>query len=289
VFYVQWFIFIDVWEERKNTSPMNNKNSQSKETTNCITSGIKNESKKIECADIPKNWKRSCPMCRKEIYHTRKSVRDSSEKDGKLCFSCVAVRRNKTEGYTNPFSVMKFFRTGISNGMYGKAHKDIAKKKMKEKASGRWTLEWFTSRYGEEKGTELYNKKRKQSSVANIGNSRGLGYKHTEEQKTKFRIARQIHPAAFNLKGCYFIDEYNKSNGYNFIHALNGGERKFIGYSVDGYDAEKNVVFEYDERKHFDIEGNLRKKDIERMDRIKKHLGCRFIRYNEVTKTITEY
>lgn len=276
---------------------MNKENSPSKEKTDCITKKTENESNKTECADIKKLWKRSCPMCNKDIYHTRKSVRDSGESAGKLCFSCVAVRRNKTEGYVNPFSVIKFSRKGTRNGMYGKTHGDSSKEKMKQKATGRWTLKWFISRYGEAKGEELYNKKRNQSSVANIGNAHGLGYKHTEEQKTKFRILRQAHleksfgtcSTAYNIKGCKLMDEYNKSYGYNFIHALNGGERKFIGYWVDGYDAEKNVVFEYDERKHFDIHGNLKKRDMERMLRIKQHLGCKFIRYNEVTETITEY
>ena len=297
MFYVQWFIFIDIWEERKNTSQMNNKNSPNKKTTDCITNEIKKESSTTECEDTTQKWKRNCPMCNKEIYHTRKSSRNFAENSGKLCFSCVAIRRNKTDGYVNPFSIKKFSRVGKNNNMYGKQHGESAKSKMKEKAKDRWTLGWFTSRYGQEKGTDLYNKKRERSSVSSIGNSRGSGYKHTEEQKTKFRILRQSHleksfgtcSTSYNIKGCKFIDDYNKLHGYNFIHALNGGERKFIGYWVDGYDAEKNVVFEYDERKHFDIHGNLRKQDIERMDRIKKHLGCKFIRHNEVTNTITQY
>lgn len=276
---------------------MNNKNSQNRETIKPITNETKNGSNKIECEDMKQLWKRNCPMCNKEIYHTRKNSRNSSVRAKKLCFRCVAIKRNASETYINPFSIMKFPKKGMKNGMYKKKHTNEARTKMKEKANGRWTLPWFVSRYGKQRGMKLYDKKRKQSSIANMGNTCGLGYKHTEEQKIKFRIARQMHleksfgkcSTSYNPTGCKFIDDYNKLYGYNFIHAMNGGERKFVGYWVDGYDAEKNVVFEYDERKHFDINGKLKQRDVERMNRIKRHLECTFIRYNEMTREITKY
>lgn len=94
-----------------------------------------------------------------------------------------------------------------------------------------------------------------------------------------------------NLKACKYIDSYSKIHGYNFIHALNGGEFyiKELGYWVDGYDIEKNVVFEYDEKHHFTATGELKSKDVTRMDEIKNHLKCKLIRYNEKINTITIY
>jgi len=62
----------------------------------------------------------------------------------------------------------------------------------------------------------------------------------------------------------------------------------FCGYFVDGYDSDKNVVFEYDESAHY-FGGKLRQSDVDRMREIKNVLGCKFIRYNEKTETLTEY
>jgi|ERR1035437_7422494 hypothetical protein len=95
----------------------------------------------------------------------------------------------------------------------------------------------------------------------------------------------------FNIKACHFMDEYGKQNGYNFQHALNGKEYyvENLGYFVDGYDKERNIVFEYDELHHFNMFGVLKEKDIKRMDEIKNHLNCKIIRYNEKTKELKEY
>lgn len=48
---------------------------------------------------------------------------------------------------------------GEKNGMYGKHHSDEAKEKQKEKAKGRFSLEWYIDRHGKEQGTELYNER----------------------------------------------------------------------------------------------------------------------------------
>ena len=94
-----------------------------------------------------------------------------------------------------------------------------------------------------------------------------------------------------NPKGCRFIDIFSKINGYNFQHGANGGEVHFpeTGTWVDGYDKERNVVFEYDEKKHYYVDGTLKPKDILRMNDIKNYLGCKVIRYDETRDLIKEY
>lgn len=78
------------------------------------------------------------------------------------------------------------------------------------------------------------------------------------------------------------IDSFGKENGYNFQHALNGGEVQIPNtrYFVDGYDSEKNVVVEYDEHHHFDKNGNLKQKDVFRQNKIIEEINCMFIRIN---------
>lgn len=87
----------------------------------------------------------------------------------------------------------------------------------------------------------------------------------------------QIAPN-YNAKACKIIDEYGKKQKYNFQHAENGGEINILGYFLDGYDVKNNIAIEIDEPYHFDVYGNLRKKDIMRQNEIIKELNCKFIR-----------
>lgn len=115
-----------------------------------------------------------------------------------------------------------------------------------------------------------------------------IGKKHSIETKRKQRLSTltylkktkgQIIPR-YNTTAIKIIEEYGKQNGYNFKHAENGGEYyiKELGYFVDGYDKEKNVVLEIDEKNHFDNDGKLKEKDQIRQLEIEKLLKCKFIR-----------
>jgi hypothetical protein len=107
-------------------------------------------------------------------------------------------------------------------------------------------------------------------------NSRLHMIKRIEENKLN---GHQLCPF-FNPAACALLDEYGKQHGYNIKHAMNGGEHYFnkLGFWVDGYDIERNTVFEVDEKHHFDADGNLCKKDIERQQLIIEHTSCTFIR-----------
>ena len=88
----------------------------------------------------------------------------------------------------------------------------------------------------------------------------------------------QVFPN-YNKSSISFIENYGKNNGYNFKHAENGGEFyiKELGYWVDGYDENKNVVIEFDEKHH----DRQLSKDNKRQEEIINHLKCDFIRLNE--------
>lgn len=84
----------------------------------------------------------------------------------------------------------------------------------------------------------------------------------------------QVIPS-YNPIACKLIDEYGNANGYNFQHAMNGGEYhiKELGYFVDGYDKDKNIVLEYQEKRH----NYTTEKDLRRKKEIIEFLKCRFI------------
>ena len=115
----------------------------------------------------------------------------------------------------------------------------------------------------------------------------------SEEMKEKIRISTIKYienlpnyngtKARYSHKACEYINKLNKEKNWNLQHAENGGEYSICGYFVDGYDKERNIVFEYDESVHYlDKQNNLLKnKDIQRQQNIINKLHCEFWRYNE--------
>lgn len=122
--------------------------------------------------------------------------------------------------------------------------------------------------------------------------------KHTEDSKTKIRIStinylkenKNFQGPRYSKRACKFIDKLNEQMHWNLQHAQNGGEFEIDGYFVDGYDKDLNIVFEYDEKKHYiDVINNiLKEKDIERQNYIISKLNCKFYRYNEKLKYLYE-
>ena len=86
----------------------------------------------------------------------------------------------------------------------------------------------------------------------------------------------------YNQKACEFIDKLNKEREWNFQHGMNGGEVELYGYFVDGYDKERNIIFEYDEPHHYQIRGGLKNKDLIRQKTLINEIKPKlFIRYDE--------
>jgi hypothetical protein len=99
-------------------------------------------------------------------------------------------------------------------------------------------------------------------------------------------------PCRYNKKSINYFDMLSKQMGWNLQHAENSGEfYTGIGYFVDAYDKDLNIVVEYDEPAHYiDVYNNiLKEKDIYRMNLIIKHLNCEFYRYNEKTEQLIKY
>lgn len=125
----------------------------------------------------------------------------------------------------------------------------------------------------------------KKNEAISIANSKRI---EKPESNRKRRLARLAHIEsqkgqvipAYNPKSIPIIETYGKLNGYNFQHAENGGEFRVpnLGYFLDGYDPITNVAIEIDEGHHFDSNGSLSQKDIQRQKEIEESLGCKFIR-----------
>jgi hypothetical protein len=95
------------------------------------------------------------------------------------------------------------------------------------------------------------------------------------------RVIRQGTAVGYNPNSIPILEEFARENEYTIQHAENGGEFQIPGttFFVDGYDKEKNVVIEYDEKYH--LKEEQVEKDKKRQRIIGSILKCKFIRLME--------
>jgi len=110
--------------------------------------------------------------------------------------------------------------------------------------------------------------------------TKNIRLKTLERIKNNLKNGYQIIPN-FNPKACEIFDKISEKKNIKIQHAMNGGEYyiKKLGYWVDGYDKENNVVYEFDEKYH---DSEIQKeKDLVREQEIINLLKCKFIRIKE--------
>ena len=76
---------------------------------------------------------------------------------------------------------MKIINCGESNGMFGKKHKDSTIKEMKQKSIGRFTLDWFITKYGTKEGLIEFKKRNE------VLRNRKINYSHDNGMTGKKR------------------------------------------------------------------------------------------------------
>jgi hypothetical protein len=166
-------------------------------------------------------------------------------------------------------------------GMKLKPHTAETKLKIAQKLKGRPVSDNVKQKLS------VANKGRKHTDATKLKISKSnTGKSPSKVARTKMRVSAinrmkrlwgQVTPN-YNPVACKIIDEYGAKHGYNFQHAENGGEFyiKELGYWVDGYDREKNVVIEIDEPHH--LRTMQMERDKKRQEEIIQLLQCQFIR-----------
>jgi len=130
--------------------------------------------------------------------------------------------------------------------------------------------------------------------------SNGLkGRVQSPETRRKMRLSKINHiikrngsiAPRYNKTACQYFDQMEKSRGWDGLYATKNGEFyvSSLGYFVDYYEPHKNVVVEYDEPKHYNVDHTLKKRDVIRMTEIIEHLKCGFYRYNQLTGEFKQY
>jgi hypothetical protein len=87
------------------------------------------------------------------------------------------------------------------------------------------------------------------------------------------------HAPKYNANSIIYLDIISEKLGLPIQHALNGGEKKFIRYWVDGYIEKYNICIEWDEISH--NETKQKERDLIRENFLKEKHNCHIIRINE--------
>jgi hypothetical protein len=101
--------------------------------------------------------------------------------------------------------------------MHGKKHSDEAKEKQRDRAVGRYTLEWFVDKYGVESGTLKYKERNDKLANRNINYSYDNGLKGKKRGAMSDEMKRKISEQKrnFALRKNEFIDDLKSGSFTN--------------------------------------------------------------------------
>ena len=101
--------------------------------------------------------------------------------------------------------------------MHGKKHSDEAKERQRERAVGRYTLEWFVDKYGVESGTLKYKERNDKLANRNINYSYDNGLKGKKRGAMSDEMKRKISEQKrnFALRKNEFIDDLKSGSFTN--------------------------------------------------------------------------
>jgi hypothetical protein len=232
-------------------------------------------------------YSRVCPQCSDLIFHKNQRALNQAIRTGsKLCKKCTAKNH---------------YEKCIQNGTWNLSNKGLTIKRDKPKF---WKL-CPTINCNELIGyTTLYKLKQNPTTVCKkcarntdevndkIRNSIKNESAETKRKRRTSAIKRlqksiidgKMLQPNYNISSIAILEAKAIELGItDLMHAENGGEFhiKELGYWVDGYSPSKNIVFEYDEKGHFDQNGLLKKRDQIRQREIENYLNCIFIRIRE--------
>lgn len=221
---------------------------------------------------------KQCSKCGKEQLYSCKSALSLAIRKNTVCNICSKLnkkiipengiwRRICKCGTEMIYSCRNSFNEG-------QRRKSICRKCAVKESSLKKDYLWMRS--------DEYRNKMK-ISISKIRNTDRYGYNFKEKcrkNKANWILLKLGNKPNYNKNACRFIDKLNSQFGWKLIHAENGGEKMIEGFFIDGYDEEKNIVFEYDEPKHHTLSQEKRDRIKEQVI-IKKINPIKFIRYSE--------
>ena len=253
-------------------------------------------------------FSKSCPSCGRSQYYATAKGLTVAVKRNRICKVCSNIgEKNPNYGKPCPQHVREVVRqthTGrIDSEETRQKKRDnvIGEKNPMFGLTGEMCPNFGVKRTDEHK-QRLHDLKwavpLRQEHRDQIGN--GLrGHVQSPETRRKQRLAKiryiieqngSIAPR-YNKRACEYFGKLEQERGWNGLYASKNGEFyvKMLGYFVDYYEPTLNIVVEYDEPIHYNVDNSLKKRDSERMREIAEHLHCKFYRYNEKAGELKEY
>jgi hypothetical protein len=215
-----------------------------------------------------KIYKRNCPSCGNEITYTFQSGLSAANKKKSFCNSCA------NSGISNPMFGNGYKISGEKNGWYGKKHSEVIRKKHSEYLSQKYIGDGNPF-YGKTHTDEI------KSKLSKLSKDREILAEWILKSRLGIIKYRKEHGLAdfvpnYNPSSIPILEQKAKELGITDLqHAENGGEFciKELGYWVDGYSKEKNIIIEYYENRH----SKKIEKDLQRQKEITNLLKCEFI------------
>ena len=217
---------------------------------------------------------RNCPSCNKELTTKNKYWHIKAVNLNKKCISCSTIGREFSNEHKQNLSKNHANINGDLNPFKGKTHTQESINKMLDTRGKHPTWKQNASNTMKRIRNEYWNDA---NPMDNPNSVKKIRIKRIDEIKNKNK--GQISPN-YNKESIPILEGKAIELGITDLqHAENGGEYyiKELGYWLDGYSKEKNIVIEYYEKHH----KNQIKKDNIRESEITKLLECQFIIINE--------
>jgi len=294
-------LYLLLWEDTENQKKKKMKNEELDKIN--IINDIKMKSNEEILKDITIQWERNCPLCDNIIEYKNKRCLNKAMRKLQVCRKCsrIGIKFGPMSDLHKEKISKHHLISGIGKWMLGRNHTDETKRKISNSNKGKIVSDKTKQKLSESKLGDK-NPAKKFSVRVNISNTiknnpriisdetrRKLSIKSKEQMLKRIELLGITPRPNFSLNGCKYLDGLGSEKKWNIRHALNGGEKRIICYFVDGYDENQNVVIEYDEPRHYDIYGQLKEKDRVRMFDIISSTKCKFYRYNERKKELTQY
>jgi hypothetical protein len=274
-------------------NPSQNKEVKEKrKQTNLKRYGFDSYSKTKECKNKIKEsslekYGVSCTLHNKEV--NKKMRKNNLKKYGFDSYS-------KTKEFKEKYKQTSLIKYGTENPLQNKEIKEKRKQSILLKYGCENTSQLkdvkdkrkktMIKRYGV--GTPFQNKeireKAKKTNLKRYGFEYPSQNKLVSEKIVNTMIERYgelwlKHTPRYNSNSIIYLDIISEILSIPIQHALNGGEKKFIRYWVDGYIEKYNICIEWDENHHKIKKAN--DKDILRENYLKEKHNCHIIRINE--------
>jgi hypothetical protein len=162
-------------------------------------------------------------------------------------------------------------------GTENPAQSNFVKKKMKITNLKRYGLEYAIQ-------SNYVREKIKQTNLEKYGyeyshQNKEVSQKATNSMIEKYGEVWVNHAPKYNVNSIIYLDILSKKLNLPIQHALNGGEKKFVRYWVDGYIPEHNICIEWDEIFH--KLKKFKERDLKREIFLKENFNCHIIRIIE--------